>query len=74
MSSLTASLENVGLITYVSRKGTSTHFAAKHIVSCTELPDNTISVITTGGSQRLKFDNSTDRDAAMTVLDEALAG
>jgi len=73
MSSLTKSIENVGLITYVSAKGTATHFAAKHIVSCTELPDNTISVITTGGAERLKFDNSTDRDAAMDIFDEALA-
>jgi len=74
MSSLTASIENVGLITYVSARGTPTHFSSRHIVSCTELPDNDIAIVTTGGSQILRFDKSTDKDAAMVILDEALAG
>ena len=74
MSTLTNSGEKPGLLTYETIKGMRVHLASKHIVSYGELPDHNILVTTTGGTQRLVFDNSTDCDAAKVVLDNALAG
>lgn len=76
MSTLTNSVEKSGKLTYAttSREGTHLHLAAKHIVGYNELPGDCIMVITSGSSHTLSFDNSTDRDAAKVVLDDAMAG
>lgn len=65
---------NKGLIIYANAKGANTCFAMAHIVSYTELPNNSVSVVTTGGQQILSFGNSTDRDAATALLNIALEG
>lgn len=74
MSSLVASQAKVGLITYTNGNGTITTFSARHIVSRVSLPGNKISIVTTGGGQILKFDNATEKNAAIVVLDDALSG
>ena len=74
MSTLTNSIEKPGLLLYATTKGTHVHLAGRHMISYTELPNNCLSVITTGNSMKLMFDNRADRDAAMVVLDDVLAG
>lgn len=73
MSTLTNSGEKPGLLTYATTKGTHVHLAGRHIVGYIELPDNNLSVYTTGSDHRLMFDNSTDCEAAKLVLDNVLA-
>ena len=73
MSTLTNSTEKPGLLLYATTKGTHVHLAGRHIISYTELPNNCLSVITTGNSMKMVFDDRADRDAAITVLDNVLA-
>ena len=73
MSTLTESGTKAGHLTYATTRGTHVHLSGKHIVSYTELPDNCLSVITTGNSMKMVFDDSADRIAAMLVLEDALA-
>jgi len=73
MSTLVESGTKAGLLTYATTKGTNVHLSARHIDSYTELPNHNILITTTGGTQRLAFENSTDCDAAKVILDGALA-
>lgn len=73
MSTLTESGTKAGHLTYATTKGTNVHLAGKHIVGYNELPNNNLSIITTGNSIRMAFDNSTDCDAAKVILDNVLA-
>ena len=61
-----------GLLAYTDATGASTYFAMRHIVSYTDLPGNEVSVVTTGGQKILSFGNTTDKAAAMVLLDASL--
>lgn len=73
MSTLTEHGTKAGLLTYATTKGTHVHFAGRHIVGYLELPDNNLSVYTTGSDHRLAFDNPSDCVDAKAVLDNVLA-
>lgn len=72
MATLTQSKSNKGLLTYCYNSETEIVFAASHITEYVKLPKNELLVKNASGTNRLKFTDLADRDAAIAILDVTL--
>ena len=72
MTTLTQSKSNKGLLTYCYNSETEIIFAATHITDYAKLPNNELLIRSAAGTNRLKFIDSTDRDAAIVILDATM--
>lgn len=72
MATLTQPKSNKGLLVYSYKTNTEITIAAAHITSYKKLPDNEMLITSGADTNRLKFINEADCDAAIAVLDDTM--
>ena len=73
MATLTQPKTNTGLLVYSYKSNTKIVISSAHITSYKELSKNELLIVSGADTNRLRFVDKADRDAAIAILDSTMA-